>query len=163
MVVIPLLLPLVQQVTGRKTCPDFVLLMLTLSLKVSSVRLFIPADLRPLDNRMVRRYLRLLLRLMLLPFFLLLLLLYSCSYYSYSQAVLKSIAEVKKRFPTGVPLLDPVKDMKIGDKGFQQVSYCEPPKLVVNFQMQVIHKIGTFEKRLCSHPLHRFVRRSSKD
>jgi len=85
MVVIPLLLNLVQQ--------------------VSSVRLFIPADLRPLDNRM---------------------------------AVLKSIAEVKKRFPNGVPLLDPIKDMKIGDKQFKQV----------------ITKIGTFEKRLFSHPLH---------
>lgn len=85
MVVIPLLLNLVQQ--------------------VSSVRLFIPADLRPLDNRM---------------------------------AVLKSIAEVKKRFPKGVPLLDPVKDMKIGDSKFKEV----------------ITKIGTFEKRLFSHPMH---------
>merc|ERR1712059_111011 len=85
MVVIPLLLPLVQQ--------------------ISSVRLFIPSDLRPLDNRM---------------------------------AVLKSIQEVKKRFPKGVPLLDPIKDMKIGDKQFREV----------------IGKIGTFEKRLFSHPMH---------
>jgi ATP-dependent RNA helicase DOB1 len=53
-------------------------------------------------------------------------------------AVLKSIAEVNKRFPAGVPLLDPVKDMKIGDKEFKQV----------------INKIGTFEKRLMVHPLH---------
>jgi len=85
MVVIPLLLPLIQQ--------------------ISSVRLFIPADLRPLDNRM---------------------------------AVLKSISEVKKRFPESVPLLDPIKDMKIGDKQFKEV----------------IRKIGTFEKRLFGHPLH---------
>jgi len=85
MVVIPLLLPLVQQ--------------------ISSVRLFIPSDLRPLDNRM---------------------------------AVLKSISEVKKRFPQNVPLLDPVKDMKIGDKQFKEI----------------IGKIGTFEKRLFNHPLH---------
>lgn len=85
MVVIPLLLPLVQQ--------------------VSSVRLFIPADLRPLDNRM---------------------------------AVLKSIREVNKRFPKGVPLLDPIKDMKIGDKNFKQV----------------ITKISTFEQRLLKHSLH---------
>ena len=82
---IPLLLPLIQQ--------------------ISSVRLFIPADLRPLDNRM---------------------------------AVLKSISEVKKRFPESVPLLDPIKDMKIGDKQFKEV----------------IRKIGTFEKRLFGHPLH---------
>merc|ERR1712112_499612 len=51
-------------------------------------------------------------------------------------AVLKSIGEVKKRFPAGVPLLDPVKDMKIGDK-------------------EVIKKIGTFENRLLNHPLHK--------
>jgi len=85
MIVIPLLLHLIQQ--------------------ISSVRLFIPKDLRPLDNRM---------------------------------AVLKSIDEVKKRFPDGVPLLDPVQDMKIGDKGFKEV----------------ITKIGAFEKRLFNHPLH---------
>merc|ERR1719361_1438604 len=54
-------------------------------------------------------------------------------------AVLKSIGEVKKRFPTGVPLLDPVKDMKIGDKEFKEV----------------IKKIGTFENRLLNHALHK--------
>ena len=85
MIVIPLLLHLIQQ--------------------ISSVRLFIPKDLRPLDNRM---------------------------------AVLKSIGEVKNRFPDGVPLLDPVQDMKIGDKGFKEI----------------ITKIGAFEKRLFNHPLH---------
>jgi len=85
MIVIPLLLPLIQQ--------------------ISSVRLFVPKDLRPLDTRM---------------------------------SVLKSIGEVKKRFPDGVPLLDPVDDMKIGDKGFKEV----------------IRKIGAFEKRLFNHPLH---------
>lgn len=86
MVVIPLLLHLIQQ--------------------ISSVRLFIPEDLRPLDNRM---------------------------------AVLKSIGEVKKRFKEGVPLLDPIKDMKIGDKQFKDV----------------INKIGKFEKRLFDHSLHK--------
>merc|ERR1719309_1342573 len=86
MIVIPLLLHLIQQ--------------------ISSVRLFIPKDLRPLDNRM---------------------------------AVLKSIGEVKNRFPDGVPLLDPVQDMKIGDKQFKEV----------------IRKISTFEKRLFGHPLHK--------
>jgi len=85
MVVIPLLLPLVQQ--------------------ISSVRLFIPSDLRPVDNRM---------------------------------AVLKSITEVKKRFKENIPLLDPIQDMKIGDKQFKEI----------------IKKIGTFEKRLFGHPLH---------
>lgn len=68
------------------------------------MRLFIPSDLRPIDNR---------------------------------NSVLKSIGEVKKRFQDGVPLLDPIKDMKIGDKQFKEL----------------IQKIGTFEKRLLNHPL----------
>jgi len=84
MVIVPLLLHLVQQ--------------------ISSVRLFIPSDLRPADNR---------------------------------YSVLKSIGEVRKRFKNEVPLLDPIKDMKIGDKQFKEL----------------IQKIGTFEKRLINHPL----------
>ena len=84
MIVVPLLVNLVQQ--------------------ISSVRLFIPSDLRSSDNR---------------------------------NSVLKSIGEVKKRFNDSVPLLDPIKDMKIGEKSFKEL----------------IQKIGTFEKRLLSHPL----------
>lgn len=33
----------------------------------------------------------------------------------------KNIAEVQRRFPQGLPLLDPVKDMKINDEAFQQL------------------------------------------
>merc|ERR1712241_462455 len=44
---------------------------------------------------------------------------------------------VKKRFSSNVPLLDPIKDMKIGDKQFKEL----------------IQKVGTFEKRLLNHPL----------
>ena len=84
MIVVPLLVNLVQQ--------------------ISSVRLFIPSDLRYSDNR---------------------------------NSVFKSIGEVKKRFNDSVPLLDPIKDMKIGEKSFKEL----------------IQKIGTFEKRLLSHPL----------
>ena len=84
MVVVPLLLHLVQQ--------------------ISTVRLFIPSDLKPADNR---------------------------------NSVLKAIGEVKKRFSSNVPLLDPIKDMKIGDKQFKEL----------------IQKVGTFEKRLLNHPL----------
>lgn len=56
---------------------------------ISSVRLYIPKDLRPLDNR---------------------------------QSVLKSIQEVQKRFPDGVPLLDPIDDMGIQDQGLKKSS-----------------------------------------
>ncbi|XP_068105355.1 exosome RNA helicase MTR4 [Hyperolius riggenbachi] len=72
---------------------------------ISSVRLYIPKDLRPLDNR---------------------------------QSVLKSIQEVEKRFPDGVPLLDPIDDMGIKDPGLKKV----------------IQKTEAFEHRMYSHPLN---------
>uniref|UniRef100_A0A3Q2IL23 Exosome RNA helicase MTR4 n=1 Tax=Equus caballus TaxID=9796 RepID=A0A3Q2IL23_HORSE len=72
---------------------------------ISSVRLYIPKDLRPMDNR---------------------------------QSVLKSIQEVQKRFPDGVPLLDPIDDMGIQDQGLKKV----------------IQKVEAFEHRMYSHPLH---------
>jgi len=48
------------------------------------------------------------------------------------QSVLKSIQEVEKRFPAGLPLLDPIKDMGIKD-----------PQL-----KDIVQKIEAFEKRL---------------
>ncbi|NWR19727.1 MTREX helicase, partial [Emberiza fucata] len=72
---------------------------------ISSIRLYIPKDLRPIDNR---------------------------------QSVLKSVQEVQKRFPDGVPLLDPIDDMGIKDQGLKKV----------------IQKIEAFEHRMYSHPLH---------
>ncbi|XP_010723721.1 exosome RNA helicase MTR4 [Meleagris gallopavo] len=72
---------------------------------ISSVRLYIPKDLRPIDNR---------------------------------QSVLKSIQEVQKRFPDGIPLLDPIDDMGIKDQGLKKV----------------IQKVEAFEHRMYSHPLH---------
>jgi len=53
-------------------------------------------------------------------------------------AVLKSIEEVQKRFPDGVPLLDPVKDMHIKDKSFDEL----------------VRNIKLFETRLEQHSLH---------
>ncbi|KAI4461014.1 atp-dependent rna and dna helicase [Holotrichia oblita] len=52
---------------------------------ISSVRLYVPNDLRSKDNR---------------------------------RGMFKAIKEVKKRFPEGPPLLDPLKDMKINDDRF---------------------------------------------
>ncbi|ETE72808.1 Superkiller viralicidic activity 2-like 2, partial [Ophiophagus hannah] len=46
--------------------------------------------------------------------------------------------EVQKRFPDGVPLLDPIDDMGIKDPGLKKV----------------IQKIEAFEHRMYSHPLH---------
>lgn len=56
--------------------------------EVSSLRVYIPKDLRTLDSR---------------------------------QAVGKSVKEVLRRFPQGVPLLDPIEDMDIKDEQFTRV------------------------------------------
>ncbi|KAG7237015.1 hypothetical protein INR49_032900, partial [Caranx melampygus] len=77
--------------------------MLHLLTSISSVRLYIPKDLRPFDNR---------------------------------QLMLKSIQEVQKRFPDGVPLLDPIDDMGIKDPALKKV----------------IQKVEAFEHRMYSHP-----------
>ncbi|KAA0703745.1 Superkiller viralicidic activity 2-like 2 [Triplophysa tibetana] len=79
--------------------------MLRLITSISSVRLYIPKDLRSYDNR---------------------------------QSMLKSIQEVQKRFPDGVPLLDPIDDMGIKDLGLKKV----------------IQKVEAFEHRMYTHPLH---------
>uniref|UniRef100_A0A8C5PAT6 Exosome RNA helicase MTR4 n=1 Tax=Leptobrachium leishanense TaxID=445787 RepID=A0A8C5PAT6_9ANUR len=79
--------------------------MLHLLSAISSVRLYIPKDLRPLDNR---------------------------------QSVLKSIQEVQKRFPDGVPLLDPIDDMGIKDPALKKV----------------VQKTEAFEHRMYSHSLN---------
>lgn len=52
--------------------------------------------------------------------------------------VLKTLQEVKKRFPEGPPLLDPINDMKINDDGFKDI----------------IKKISCLEERLYAHPMH---------
>ncbi len=54
------------------------------------------------------------------------------------RAVLKTIAEVQKRFPNGLPLLNPITDMNIKDSGFKNI----------------VDLIDQFEKKLFTHPLH---------
>ncbi|XP_042365773.1 exosome RNA helicase MTR4 [Plectropomus leopardus] len=88
--------------TGEMQVVPVLLHLLT---SISSVRLYIPKDLRPFDNR---------------------------------QLMLKSIQEVQKRFPDGVPLLDPIDDMGIKDPALKKV----------------IQKVEAFEHRMYSHPLH---------
>jgi ATP-dependent RNA helicase DOB1 len=55
---------------------------------LSSLRIYMPEDLRPIDRR---------------------------------QSVGKSLKEAIKRFPEGIPLLDPLEDMKIEDGDFKKV------------------------------------------
>ncbi|CAI7564614.1 unnamed protein product [Penicillium glandicola] len=52
--------------------------------------------------------------------------------------VMKSVAEVKRRFPDGVPLLDPIENMQIKDDSFKKL----------------LRKIEVLESRLLSNPLH---------
>ncbi|KAL7846848.1 hypothetical protein SRHO_G00218280 [Serrasalmus rhombeus] len=90
---------------GEKGEMQVVPVLLNLLTSFSSVRLYIPKDLRPYDNR---------------------------------QSMLKSIQEVQKRFPDGLPLLDPIDDMGIKDPGLKKV----------------IQKVEAFEHRMYTHPLH---------
>lgn len=48
------------------------------------------------------------------------------------------LQEVQKRFPDGVPLLDPIDDMGIKDQGLKKV----------------VQKTEAFEHRMYSHPLN---------
>lgn len=53
-------------------------------------------------------------------------------------ALVSDSQEVQKRFPDGVPLLDPIDDMGIKDPGLKKV----------------IQKVEAFEHRMYTHPLH---------
>ncbi|XP_076635759.1 exosome RNA helicase Mtr4 [Colletes latitarsis] len=55
------------------------------------------------------------------------------------KSVLKTIQEVKKRFPDGPPLLNPITDMRIEDETFKDV----------------VKKIEVLEERLYAHPFHK--------
>uniref|UniRef100_A0A0E0IYU7 Helicase ATP-binding domain-containing protein n=1 Tax=Oryza nivara TaxID=4536 RepID=A0A0E0IYU7_ORYNI len=55
------------------------------------------------------------------------------------QNILFAVQELGKRYPQGLPKLDPIKDM-----GLQE------PELV-----ELVHKLDDLEQKLCSHPLHK--------
>ncbi|XP_078048359.1 exosome RNA helicase Mtr4 [Augochlora pura] len=55
------------------------------------------------------------------------------------RSVLKTIQEVKKRFPDGLPLLNPTTDMRIEDEAFKDI----------------VKKVQLLEERLYAHPLHK--------
>ena len=52
--------------------------------------------------------------------------------------VLLYLQEVQRRFPDGIPLLDPIEDMNIKDEGLKKV----------------VRKIEALEHRMYTHPLH---------
>lgn len=55
------------------------------------------------------------------------------------KSVLKTIQEVKKRFPDGPPLLNPITDMRINESSFKKI----------------VKKIEMLEGKLFAHPLHK--------
>ncbi|KAI8919548.1 rRNA-processing arch domain-containing protein [Entophlyctis helioformis] len=56
--------------------------------------------------------------------------------------ILSTVREIERRFKDGIPLLDPIKDMKIEDEAFQKL----------------VKKIHVLEPRLFSHALHKDAR-----
>ncbi|GIY08832.1 exosome RNA helicase MTR4 [Caerostris darwini] len=90
---------------GEKGVMHVVPIKLNLIQQVSAVRIRIPDNLKPLDNRM---------------------------------QVLRIIQTMLDQYPQGVPLLDPIENMKIKEKGLKDV----------------IKKIEAFTPQLNEHPLH---------
>jgi len=91
---------------GEKGTMEVIPVMLETVTEISSVRLYFPEDLRPIDSRLT---------------------------------VLKTLQEVKKRFPDGLPQLDPVEDMKIKDKSLQEI----------------VRKLEQLEDRRANHPIQK--------
>eukprot|EP00111_Clytia_hemisphaerica_P011285 TCONS_00033042-protein len=91
---------------GEKGEMQVVPVLTTLLYAISSIRLYLPKDLRPSDSR---------------------------------HTVFKSLQETQKRFPDGLPLLDPIEDMNIKDDELKKI----------------VRKIEALEHRLYSHPLHK--------
>ncbi|KEY70341.1 hypothetical protein S7711_06815 [Stachybotrys chartarum IBT 7711] len=54
------------------------------------------------------------------------------------ELMMKSLSEVKRRFPDGIPILDPLESMEITDESFKQL----------------LRKIEVLESRLLANPLH---------
>jgi ATP-dependent RNA helicase DOB1 len=69
--------------------------------------------------------------------------------------VKKSMAEIQRRFPDGLPLLDPIENMKIEDDSFKKLLRVRdnPFKWIIH-AANMIQKIEVLDSRLLSNPLH---------
>ncbi len=90
---------------GEKGKLEVVPVLLSCIEAIGHVRIFLPKDLNPVDQR---------------------------------NTVRKSLDEVKRRFPDGIAILDPIDNMGITDDSFKKV----------------LRKIEVLESRLLSNPLH---------
>ncbi|KAI9827007.1 MAG: ATP-dependent RNA helicase mtr4 [Phylliscum demangeonii] len=96
---------------------------------IGHIRLFLPKDLRTLEQR---------------------------------NAVRKAMDEVKRRFPDGIAVLDPIENMGITDDGFKKlirVRSLVPHQM--NYADASTQKIEVLESRLISNPLHHSPRLSA--
>jgi ATP-dependent RNA helicase DOB1 len=90
---------------GEKGKMEVVPVLLSCIEAIGHVRIFLPKDLNPVDQRATVR---------------------------------KSLEEVKRRFPDGIAILDPIENMGITDDSFKKL----------------LRKIEVLESRLLSNPLH---------
>jgi ATP-dependent RNA helicase DOB1 len=90
---------------GEKGKIEVVPILLSCIEAIGHVRIFLPKDLNPPDQRNI---------------------------------VQKSLEEVKRRFPDGIAILDPIENMRITDDSFKKL----------------LRKIEVLESRLLSNPLH---------
>ena len=90
---------------GEKSKMEVVPILLSCVESIGHVRIFLPADLKAVDQRNTAR---------------------------------KSIEEVKRRFPDGIAVLDPIENMGITDVSFKKL----------------LRKIEVLESRLLANPLH---------
>ena len=81
--------------------------------QVSSIRVYLSKDLRPVENR---------------------------------KSVGKSIKEVQKRYPDGLPLLDPIEDMQIEEGKFKRL----------------VGRVEEQQQKMVAHPMHADERRDVK-
>ena len=67
----------------------------------------------------------------------------------------KSIDEVKRRFPDGIAVLDPIENMGITDNSFKKLlRVCRSSRVFVQYHANSIQKIEVLESRLLTNPLH---------
>lgn len=131
------------QVGPPQPCPEGAkgeMIVLPVSLAVldgiSSVRIHLPADLKPYDHR---------------------------------ATVFKTVCEVERRFPDGLPLLDPFEDMGVKDPAFRQL-VDKIERLELAMRDHVLHRsprlpalYATYQSKLAVHERIQAMRRHIRD
>ena len=107
--------------------------LLSLIARFSVIRMPLPSDLRPADAR-TGIILSFISQFILICYFAFM---YTQNLIHSLSGIFKSITEIKRRFPDGLPNLDPILDMKIKSKDFEKA----------------VHKVEVLEQLLFTHIL----------